>query len=335
VIEIGDAPPADEWDAFVRGRADGLLYYTSAYRALVSRLLGCRDRSVVARDGSEIVAALPLFEADGPFGRVVNSSPYYGSHGGVLGDRADAAEALVDAYADVIRDAAAAAVVSNPFSQTAVPFPRTHEDARIAQFTPIALETDRRDRLLASFETRARGSVRKAERSGVTVTRDAGALEWLARTSADNIRALGGIPKEDAFFRLVPELFREGDEYELWTASVDGELVAGALLFYANGVVEYFTPAIAHDARPLQPLSLLVLEAMTDASRRGCSIWNWGGTWKTQESLHRFKRQWNASEREYRYDVTVNEPAVLRARPAELLDGYPGFFVVPFDALAD
>ena len=333
MIEVEPAPPAEEWDAFVRARPDGLLYYLSAYRELVARLLGCRDRSLVALDRGEVVAVLPLLEADGPLGSVVNSSPYYGSHGGVLGDRADAVSALVSSYAGAVRDVAAATVVSNPFSVSTPEFPRTHVDTRIAQFTPIGLDGDHRDRLLSSFETRARGSVRKAERSGVVVGRDVGALDWLARTSADNIRAIGGVPKDEAFFRLVPELFRSEDEFDVWTASVDGELVAGALVFYANGVVEYFTPAIAHEARPLQPLSLLLLEAMTDASRRGFRIWNWGGTWKTQESLYLFKRQWNASERGYRYDVLVNEPAVLHATRAELLDGYPGFFVVPFEAL--
>ncbi len=80
-------------------------------------------------------------------------------------------------------------------------------------------------------------------------------------------------------------------------------------------------------------MALILYRAMEDAAARGCTCWNWGGTWLSQQGVYRFKRKWGAGDRRYRYYVRVNDEGVLHRSPGELLSAYPDFYVVPFDRL--
>src|SRR5262249_37902883 len=96
---------------------------------------------------------------------------------------------------------------------------------------------------------------------------------------------------------------------------------------------EYVMPAVDEGARDLQPSAALIWRAMTDSTARGIRIWNWGGTWRSQDGVYRFKRKWGAQERRYTYFVTINDRSLLTHSAAELSDAYPGFFTVPYALL--
>ena len=322
VVEVGSAEP-DGWDAYLRRHDGALVYASSAFRALLCELLGCVDRSLAAVEAGEIRGAFPLLELDG----VLNSLPWYGSNGGVLAGAPAAAEALLAAYDDLATGAAAATVVENPFAPARYErLARTHSDERVAQWTDLPA---------ARIEPSAHRNVRKARRSGIVVERDAAELPRLHELHEENIAGIGGRPKPWRFFELVPRHLAEGDGFELWVARHDGRTIAVLLTLLFNRTVEYYTPAIEHDARPLQPLATILDAALTDAAARGFTRWNWGGTWYSQPGVRRFKRKWGAREASYAYHVRVNDEALLDATPDELLERFPGFYVVPFAALRE
>ena len=322
VVELGANQP-EAWDAYLR-RHDGSLVYASAgFRALLCELLGCRDRSLAVLAGGELCGALPLLELDG----VLNSLPYYGSNGGVLADGPAESEALVAAYAELARSARtrAATLIENPFVPARYGgVPRSLRDERIAQWTELPA---------AGIEASARRNVRKAESAGILVESDPSELPRLHELHEENIRALGGRPKDRRFFELVPRHL--SGAFDLWVARLEGRTIAALLTLRFNRTVEYYTPAIEHDARSLQPLAAILDAALADAAASGFTRWNWGGTWETQGGVHRFKRKWGAREGRYAYHVQVNDRELLDSTPGELLDRFPGFYVVPFAALAE
>jgi Acetyltransferase (GNAT) domain len=329
VISVSTLEPEGEgaYDRFVRASEDSLFYHCSKYRRLLLDLLRADDFTLTASADGEVRGVLPLLGLDGPAGRVLNSLPYYGSNGGILANDPTAADALAGAYDTLTgaSDVAAATMVPNPLASSGQPrVAADFEDERYAHFTLLPP---------AGIDASARRNVRKALRAGIEVERDAGALEHLHALHEDNIRAIGGRPKELRFFRLVGERFVPGEEYDVWIARRGGEIVAALLLFYWNGVVEYFTPAIAHEARSDQPLAAILDEAMAHAGESGMRVWNWGGTWMSQETLRRFKRKWGAQEKVYAYRTRVNDRTLLDRTAAEILDWYPNFYVVPFAAL--
>ena len=80
-------------------------------------------------------------------------------------------------------------------------------------------------------------------------------------------------------------------------------------------------------------MSLLVYSAMQDAVARGCTRWNWGGTWASQTGVHRFKSRFGARDLPYHYFTRVFEPDLLRMTRSELEREYRFFYVLPFHEL--
>jgi Acetyltransferase (GNAT) domain len=338
VIEVGAlaGSAGDEaWDAFLTQCAGGLVYYSSRYRNLLVEELGCEPEYLVARDGGEIRGVLPLMWSDDAGDRVLNSLPYYGSHGAPLATSSDAERALIEAWNDRAADSrtVAATMVANPFrGADALEPDHNLTDRRISQVTALPDDPDA-ERILSLVESSARRNVRRAARAGIEVEADPSAWSDLYEIHGANMSAIGGLPKSRRFFDAVTRHLRAGEDFDLWVARLDGEMIAGLLVLHFNRVSEYFTPATRHEHRSDQPLALILVKAMTEAVRKGSRLWNWGGTWSTQDGVYRFKRKWGAKEGDYRYFIRVNDRSLLEASPEELRERFPHFYVAPFSAL--
>jgi CelD/BcsL family acetyltransferase involved in cellulose biosynthesis len=338
VIEVEPLTPAAEpaYRDFVAQAPGALVYHSLAYRDLLVEHLGCRQEYLVASEGGDVRGVLPLLWTGDAQARVYNSLPFYGSHGSALADCRAAATALVAAYDEraTAPGTLAATMVANPFLDGQPPEPaHTLTDERISQVTDLPGPPGEEEALMGLIDASARRNVRKAQRTGIVAAPDAERLGVVAAIHRTNLEALGGLPKDESFFAAIPRHFAAGTDYDVYVARLDNTVVAGLLLFYFNGTVEYFTPAVDHDHRSEQPLALVLVEAMAAAARRGCRRWNWGGTWTTQDGVLRFKRKWGAREGRYRYYVQVNDDALLDARPEELRARFGHFYVVPFSAL--
>jgi hypothetical protein len=322
---------------FVAGRPDALISYTLGYRDLLVDVLGCEPRYAVALRGEAVVGVMPLMSLDGPLGQVLNSLPYFGSNGGPLADDPAARDALGAWYArEAQREGVVAAtVVANPLAAlSAASLDPDLLDLRIAHVTPLAAGDDPKAAILAGIDGSARRNVAKAHRRGTTVAVENQGFAELEALHRSSMAAIGAQVKDPAFFRAVPRHFRPGAEYDLYIARIDGAPTAALLVFYCAVTVDYYVPAVSPDHRSDQPMAAILLEAMTAAAARGLERWNWGGSWPSHESLQRFKAKWGGIPRDYRYETKLNDEALLRATPQQLLAAYPGFFVVPFSHLA-
>jgi CelD/BcsL family acetyltransferase involved in cellulose biosynthesis len=335
VSPIDASVEGEAWDAFLRGQRGALIYHSIRYRELLVDHLGCEPEYVVARESGEIRGVLPLMWANDAGGRVCNSLPFYGSHGSPVADGPDAERALLDAYNARVTDRStlAGTMVANPFLGHEPP-PPVHDltDERISQVTSLP-KSAHPEAVLGLIDSSARRNVRKAERLQFNVDLDPEALIDLSRIHRENMRAIGGLSKSEEFFAAVRRHLRIGEDFDLWIARSDDAIVAGLLVLYFDRVVEYFTPAIEHDHRSNQPLSLILLRAMVHAIDRGYERWNWGGTQVRQEGVYRFKRKWGAQESRYRYFIHVNDKSLLDSSAKELQERFPHFYVVPFSAL--
>ncbi len=330
------APGEDEaWDAFLLGSDGGLIYYSSRFRDLLVDELGCKPEYLVAREGGEIRGVLPLMWSDDAGDRVLNSLPYYGSHGAPLTSSQDAERALIDAWNERAADprTLAATMVANPFRDSE-PLEPEHEltDRRISQVTALP-DAPNEDDILTLVESSARRNARKAARAGIEIETDASAWSDLHEIHQANMTAMGGLAKSRGFFEAVTRHLRPGEDFDLWAARLDGETIAGLLVLHFGGVSEYFTPATRYENRSDQPLALILVKAMVAAAARGSRRWNWGGTWSNQDGVYRFKRKWGATEGAYTYFVRVNDQSLLDARPDQLRERFPHFYVAPFSAL--
>jgi hypothetical protein len=337
VVDLTDGLEA-AYEDFLHKLDHGLFYYSAAYRRFLVELLGCSAPYRLAVRGGEIVGVLPLMAVDGRYGRVWNSLPFFGSHGGVLALDAGAAAGLYEAYAGLLEasEVVAATVIGNPWApsdEAQLAFDLC--DERVGQATDLGpLAGSLPDQFWAATDSSARRNIRKAQGSGVRVRTDSSAVGFLADCHEQNMSAVGGKAKNRRFFDLLRSHFTPGEDYNVYVAEVENVRIAALLLFYYNRTVEYFVPATTAGSRSLQPMALIVATAMADAARIGYRRWNWGGTWLNQDGVYRFKRKWNATERPYRYYTRVIDRSLLSLRREELTTAYEDFYVLPFGALA-
>ena len=316
-----------------------LMYSEPRFMNLVANHLDARCGWLVARQRGQIAGLLPFLVKEGPLGPAFNSLAYYGSNGGVIQAEShnDTKIALVSSYCKIADDcrAVSATLISNPLEGDSEfyesYFRYDYRDERIGQITHLPSSGED---LIARLEDPRPRNIRRAIKEGVTVARGSTKdLDFLYTTHLDNMIAIGGLPKKREFFDSIPTKMN-GDEWSVFTASLDGKPVASLLLFYFNRTVEYFTPVVTESYRNTQALSLVIYEAMRDAINRGFSNWNWGGTWVNQGGVYDFKKRWATSEYRYFYYTRLMNEQLMSCNAEYIMKHYPGFFIIPFSKLA-
>ena len=334
VFPIDFEREGDVYASFLASTPGATFYASDVYRRLVERLCGGRSTYLGAwRDGA-LEGVLPLMSSSGAHGTIVNSLPFFGSYGGVLAANEEAAGALAASWAQVARapGVVSATAIDNPFAPSVSILSQWRAtDERVAQWTVLPPLEAGPEALLVGLDGSARRNIKRAESSGVCVEPE-GSFAWLEDIHRENMAEIGGRPKPSDFFTAIPEIMREGTDYRIYTARVEGRPIAGLLVFLFQNFVEYITPVTAPGDRDLQPTAAILARAMSDAVAEGRRIWNWGGTWTSQTGVYRFKRKWGACERRYSYRTVVNDPALPTVAAAEIARAYPGFYAFRFDS---
>ncbi|MBF0326578.1 MAG: GNAT family N-acetyltransferase [Alphaproteobacteria bacterium] len=325
------------------------LYHSRAFHDFLRDATGGRVIRLGAERDGKSVGLLAWGERNDPrWGTVINSLPWFGSHGGCLvaDDNDDQVRrALLGALRARIAapDVLSATIALTPAEEAHFDLyaqilePRT-VDRRIGQVT--RLPTGRDPALIASdlevtISQRTRWVCRKANRQGFVevVSNEIEQWQYLHRIHSANMDAIGGVAKPwDHFLALRRHLAPKATR--LSVAYSDGQPVAAMLLAIHGTTVEYMIPAVDAAFRPLQPLSFLIWQAMVDLIPKGAAEWNWGGTWTTQGGLHLFKRGWGGEDRPYSYLVCASERSVnILRQEGDWRTAFPYFYVFPYDQL--
>lgn len=340
---------ADEpaYNRFLDASPDATLYASLEYRSFLQAVVPGAPEYLIAVETDRIVGALPLFACRIPdAGEILNSLPWYGSHGGcVLLSREDE-----DVRRTLLAEYARRAGGSDVLAGTLILLPAEHgslqtyrdalrpaaEDYRIGQITELPPPgEDIEHRLLACFGRKTRNLVRKALREpfDLAVRDDEDAWRFLCQMHTQNLQAIGGKAKPWSHFVALRNHL-SGDCRRLYVATDAGRPVAALLLARYRDTLEYLTPVVHPEYRSRQALSFVIYHAMCDAVREGVRRWNWGGTWPTQRTLFHFKQGWGAREWPYSYVVTSRDSgrrlSVLKSRLHEL---FPYYYVYPYDRL--
>ena len=155
------------------------------------------------------------------------------------------------------------------------------------------------DIMTSRFSSNHRRSIARARREGVSVREATTEREYRTYYEAylDSLRRWG----ERATSRYPWKLFERGfamarqhpDHIKLWLARREGEILAGAWIFYWRDHAAYWHGAMFERAMPFRPSHLLHAEIMRDAIERGFRWYDFnpsGG----HEGVVRFKRGFGA-----------------------------------------
>lgn len=326
----------DEITAYVCEHKDALLYHSPKYLNFISTICAASQCHIICRNQeNKICGLLPLMKTSGSAGDIYNSSPFFGSHGGILANSKIAFLKILEKYKqflDVNSNFASSTIISHFYRTDEYPFDFT--DQRISQITPLTSISNEYD-LFQIIDSSAKRNIKKAERAGFSIEHGANYVEQLREIHLENMKYIGGRTKPDNFFGLLKKSFEYNKDYRIYVAMRNHEVCSALLIFFYNHIVEYFIPGTNPTYRSEQPLALILKTAMLDSAQMGHKSWNWGGTWSSQAGVYQFKKKWGAEDGSYKYFTKLGNIKIKKLSQDTLQQEYGYFYTLPFSELRE
>ena len=151
---------------------------------------------------------------------------------------------------------------------------------------------------LARFKGVARRMAGQAMRKGVSVTREAGAVDVYYAMLEESAKRWGlespHLPRR--IFDALVEL--GGDDVEIWIARYKGEAIAGGVMLYGSQEAFFWSAAMRAKYADLRPSNLLNVEMIKAAADRGMRWYNLGAS-EGLDGVSRFKESLGAEVVDY------------------------------------
>ena len=336
--------------SFFKECENDLIHYSPKYLNFIESLgLGITTNYYcLSNDNNKILALMPVAKKSVKGkGAIINSLPFYGSHGGILflkevKNKAKIQKLILKELLNDVKKEKILSItlVENPFCafdnnvMDSLNFKEI--DYRLGQFKKIGEEmfSNIDDDLLMTFHSKTRNVVRK----GLTFNpefseqMDDQTINWLQSVHQKSISSLNGKYKTKEVFSSLINFFPASNSSRLFICKVGGKKVAGILVLLYNKTVEYFTPVIEEEYKHTQLLSSLIYEAMKILSKEGYNLWNWGGTWESQKGVYRFKDRFGSFTLPYRYFTLVKDQSIRDFDKYTLASDFDFFYSYKFDS---
>jgi CelD/BcsL family acetyltransferase involved in cellulose biosynthesis len=312
LLEVQDP----RWADLAASHPNALPFHHPAWVRLVCDCYRFRPfvAAVATADGS-LSAGIPVVEVRDPLRRRRWVSLPFTDHCPVLYDSEPARDALLG----LLRGRAAAECVASVELRTAVGSSTVPESV-VGVLHELALGPDS-DEVFRRFDkSRVRGSIKRAQREGVTV-RFADCEDDVSGTYYDlhvRTRRRLGVPAQPRrLFRLLWERVIEAGLGFVLLAHVGTQAVAGAVFLHWNGHLIYKFAASDEAHRKSQPNHAILWEAIRQGCERGCRAMDFGRSGPADHGLRAFKSGWGAVERPLVYTTIVGSPRVAAGSAAE------------------
>lgn len=280
----------DAWQAFVQTQPDRTVYHTLAWRDLLAETYRYTPRYLLAMERETVAGVLPLMGVRSRLtGRRLVGLPF--SHRVPLLASAEAARALAESAVARAEGPGTTVILRTGDAAPAGAPLATTEDYFI---TTLDLGPDEDTLWNDVVRKRVRRDVRKAERSGVTVTDEATAnlIATYEDLECRTRRGQGAPPYPRGYFA---RLFDRVPGATLLTAWAKGEPMAGLILLRSGLDVVYGYGASTLEGKRLLANDLLVWRAIARSRADGARTFDFGTTPRHHTSLLRFKEKWGGT----------------------------------------
>lgn len=336
-IELESKFDFSEYGAFGEKIENFTFFHSAKYLSLLEKLLKIKISAITARENNQLEGVLPFFIKESTHGKVINSSPYFGSYGGVLSKSNEIKKKLLEEFNsfNVQNDVLSAVIISNPFDENKDLYSKYFKfhsvEKKISQCT--ILEGKSESDLWSKLEKRVRGSVKKSEKNDIVVKNDIIDNKQLTdfyNTHTKSMKEKNAQSKSLDFFKLVKENFIQKKDFDIFIGYKNSIPLSFLLIFYYYPFAEYYMPAQKEEYKELQVNSLLIWKSMESAIKKEMKFYNFGGTPMDNKDLHRFKRGWDAIEFPYDYFIYRDIDRIRNIGLVELKKLFNNFYVVPY-----
>jgi len=306
---LADARDSDAIEAFLAERDAAQLFHRPGWSRAVERGCGARSHYLLAERGGRLSGLLPLSEVRSPIFGNSMVSVGFGVGGGILADDDAAAASLADAaWALTQRQGCTSAELRGGTLPNGAWQLQEGVYANFAADLPSGDEA-----ILLTVRRRHRAEIRRT--LGLNLEFRAGRskldLDAHYRAYSTSVRNLGTPVFPRGLFAAMIDEF--GDEAEIDTAYVDGEILSSVFTFYFKGVAYFYWGGGTGKARTLRANEALYYNMMCRAARRGCTRIDFGRS-KLGTGSYAFKKNWGQEPRPLVYAVRTADGA----RPREI-----------------
>jgi len=341
-VEIEENFEINEYDEYLNSLSNTPFTLSRNHLLLLQDILKSKTIFVTAKENQSLIGTIPFFVKKGTHGIVVNSLPFFGSHGGVVSSNNQIMKKMIQKFNEYNNenDVLSSIIISNPFSNNEEIYQKhfnfVHHEKRFTQCSILNNET--KDTLWDKLEKRVRWTVKKCLKNSVSVEN----TEINQLTSSEfyemykiGILAKKGRLKPKNFFELVKHHFTYKEDYDIYVAKLNSKPIAYLLIFFNKPYAEYYMPAFDNNLSNINGTSILIWKSIIDSIDRKFSYYNFGGTLANQKSLYLFKRGWNSKDFFYHYYIQADLERLKSIDTTNILTEYENFYVFPFSSLKD
>lgn len=175
------------------------------------------------------------------------------------------------------------------------------------------------EELFARFMSSARGAIRKAERSNLTIqiAQNIEAMMQFYRLHGQSRRRHGLPPQPVSFFRNIHhEIIKSGHGFVV-LAKNETRAIAAAVFFRLGKKATYKFGASDERFHSLRANNLVMWEAIKSLAQNGVELLHFGRTSMENPGLRKFKLAWGTTEEMiefFRFDIAAHEWVTARSR---------------------
>jgi FemAB-related protein (PEP-CTERM system-associated) len=304
--DLSDPAECARVDSYVAEHPESQLFHRPQWSLGVERGCGQRAHYLVAeRPGGELAGCLPLTDVRSIlFGRALVSVGF-GTAGGVLADSQAAADALLRSGWDL-----AGRLGCRALELRGGPLPDEYavrDDLYVGFDMPLP---EGEEAILKAIKRRHRGVRRaRALELGVRIGTSAEDRSDFFRVYGESMRNLGSPVFPPRLFGSMLDLF--GEDADIVTIFKGASPVASVLNFYFKGTVHPYWGGGTWEARDCFGSELMYFETMCNASRRGCTRFDFGRS-KVGTGNHSFKMNWGMEPKPLAYGIRTAAGAAPR-----------------------
>lgn len=327
-----------EYENFIKNNFSSF-YHSENHIKFLKDILNINPHFIQVKEKNEIIGIMPFFMKKSKYGIVLNSLPFFGSYGGIV-NKNDCTRSILDELNkfNTENDILSSVIIPNPFLQNELAYENYYlhkfKDERLIQCLNFNNRSE--NDLWNSFEQRVRRAVRKSEKLDITVINTELTNEVINEfynMHITEIQFKGGKIKPMNFFQKIKEHFTIHRDYEIFCAQSNGKNLSYLLVFYHNNFAEYYMPAYTSESKNTQSTSLLIWNSIKSSLSRGIDYFNFGGTWKNQPELYKFKRGWNSTDFKYNYYINCNVDKIKEIGIDEISKFFEYFYIIPYDKI--
>ena len=296
IASLDDRPDA-EWDAFVRGDANGSFFHLKGWKTAIEGSLGHRCHYLFAEADGRICGVLPLVHVKSRLFANALISTGFTVLGGPITTNDEARIALEREAVSLAERLDVAYLEFRLRQPRNLNWPRN--DTLYFNFRK-SLEPDF-DRTMAAIPRRRRAAIRSGIKNGLVAETTADVSEFYP-VFAESNRDHGTPVMHERFFRALSERF--GDDCEITTVRHNGEIVASAMCFhFRDEMIPYYGGGTAV-ARQLAAHDFMYWDIMRRASENGCRVMDLGRS-KRGTGAFKWKKLWGLEPEPLHYEFKL------------------------------